>query len=72
MSQPVPPPDQTRPWWGSLLFSVVLFTLSYATSCVQRDRQADELKAHNRKLDEISAKLEEIDNRVKPAHPEHS
>ena len=58
MPQDQPPcPDQSRPWWGNVLLTVVLFALSLSTQCVQRDRQSEELKRQGRELGEIKALL---------------
>jgi hypothetical protein len=56
---PHPCPDQSRPWWGSMLLTVVLFALSLSTQCVQRDRQSEELKRQGREIGEIKALLAE-------------
>ena len=56
-SEPPHCPDQSRPWWGSMLLTVVLFALSLSTQCVQRDRQSEELKRQGRELGEIKALL---------------
>lgn len=63
-----PTPDQARPWWASFVFSLVLFSLSYSTNCVQRERQSDELRRQGRQLEEIRAKLEERDSREERRH----
>jgi molybdenum cofactor biosynthesis enzyme MoaA len=60
---PLPPPDQPtahRPSQAGILLTLGLFAISLTTNCVQRERQADELRRQGQRLDEINAKLEQL------------
>ena len=52
-------PTHGRGFLANLTVTCVLFALSYTTSCVQRERQADELKQQGRELQEIKAMMAE-------------
>ena len=58
---PIPPPDSQssqprQSVWG-LVLTMVLFGVSLTTNCVQRERQADELRRQGEELRQIKAMM---------------
>ena len=57
---PIPPPASNQsarqPAWG-LMLTMLLFAVSLATNCVQRERHAEELRSHGEELRKIKAML---------------